>query len=99
MNVFIAYLFKLWGVFDPLVGVAIFLMYLLIDTLYAWYTLAVTRLEPRRAAFTAASIYFLLAVGVLNYTQNPLYIIPIVLGSWCGTYFSVLRELKRKIGQ
>src|SRR3990172_7204908 len=99
MSTWITHIWELWASFSLLVGFAIFLMYLLIDTLYAWYTLAVTRLEPRRAAFTAATIYFLLAVGVFNYTQNPLYVIPIILGSWCGTYFSVLRELKRKIGQ
>lgn len=94
-----AHIVRLWGEFNPIIGLAIFFMYLLIDTLYAWYTLAVTRLEPKRAAFTAASIYFLLAVGVLNYTQNPLYVLPIVLGSWCGTYFSVRSELRKKVMQ
>ena len=29
---------ELWGTFQPLIGLVIFLMYLLIDTLYAEYT-------------------------------------------------------------
>ncbi|HEY9585693.1 MAG TPA: hypothetical protein VJJ02_03855 [Candidatus Paceibacterota bacterium] len=95
MTAIAAHAWELWIAFDPVVGFFIFFMYLLIDTLYAWYTLAVTQLKPRRAAFTAAAIYFLLAVGVLNYTANPLYIVPIVFGSWCGTYFSVLRESRK----
>lgn len=77
---------------SAITAVFVFVVYLAIDTLYARYTIAVTQLESHRAASSAAIIYFLLAVGVLNYTDNPLYILPMVVGSWCGTFFTVEYE-------
>jgi hypothetical protein len=42
-----------------------------------------------RAASVSAVIYSLLAFGVITYSQNPLYIIPLGIGAFVGTYLTV----------
>jgi len=62
--------------------------------MYAYYTIAVMKKKPLTAASIGASMHFLIAFGVLNYVQNYLYVIPLALGSWIGTYLVVQRDLK-----
>lgn len=83
--------------FSMITAIFVFVAYVVVDMLYAYYTLAVNRLEPGRAATTGSLMYFLLAVGVLNYTNNPLYLFPLVLGSWLGTYVTVEIERRKKV--
>lgn len=78
--------------FDPIVGVAIFIGYILIDAMYASYTFEINRLHEVHAATVGAFIHLLLAFGVLNYIGNFLYVIPLAMGSWVGTYYSVRAE-------
>jgi hypothetical protein len=78
--------------FDPGTAMIIFVAYMLVDALYAYYTLQVTKKNPYAAATSGALMYFLLAIGVLNYVQNYLYLIPLALGSWIGTFIVVKRE-------
>lgn len=75
--------------FNILTALLVFCAYVIVDGLYAYYTLAVTDKKPIRAATTGALMHFLLAVGVLSYVQNYLYVIPLALGSWVGTYLVV----------
>lgn len=70
--------------------------YIVLDILYAYYTIAVSRLLPARAATTGSIMYFLLAVGVVNYSHNPLYLGSVVVGSWIGTYAVVEFERRKK---
>lgn len=84
----------LWQSFDFRIAFGIFIAYLIIDAMYAYYTLAVTRKKPVTAASVGALMHFLIAFGVLNYVQNYLYVIPMALGSWVGTYYIVKRDLK-----
>jgi heme A synthase len=86
----------LWRAFHLGTALFLFFLYIVIDMLYARYTLEVTALRPVRAANVATFIYLFLAVGVLNYTANPLYVGPMVLGSWVGTYVTVEWE-RRKV--
>jgi hypothetical protein len=90
----------LWSQFNMLTALMVFVAYLVIDMLYAHYTFAVTKLQASRAATTGALMYFLLAVGVLNYTNNALYLFPLVFGSWLGTYLTVEFERRKmaKVG-
>ncbi|MBA3733122.1 hypothetical protein H0W91_01965 [Patescibacteria group bacterium] len=83
-----------WHEFNFLIAFGIFLAYILVDGMYAYYTIAVTNKKPFVSATTGALMHFLIAIGVLNYVHNYLYIIPIAIGSWIGTYFVVKRELK-----
>jgi len=84
----------LWNSFDSKIAIIIFFAYLIVDGMYAYYTLAVTRKKPAIAASVGALMHFLIAFGVLNYVQNYLYIIPIAFGSWIGTYIVVNEDLK-----
>ena len=83
-----------WQNFNPWLGLIILLAYLIIDGLYAYYTLSVTKGQPIRSATTGALMHFLIAFGVLNYINNFLYIIPLAIGSWIGTYIVVNKERK-----
>ncbi len=85
-----------WHAFDLKIALLVFVAYIVIDGMYAYYTLAVTSKKPVTAATVGALMHFLIAFGVLNYIQNYLYLIPLALGSWVGTYF-VVRKDARKI--
>jgi len=89
-------IFLLWKEFDVALGAVIFVAYLLIDGLYAYYTFAVVKKKPFSAATTGFLMHFLLAVGVINYVNNFLYVIPLALGSWFGTYLVVARERSKE---
>ncbi len=78
--------------FDFKIAFLIFIAYLVTDALYAKYTLDVANYNPFKAATTGSIIHFLLAFGVINYTQNWLYIFPLALGSWIGTFYLVKSE-------
>ena len=82
--------------FDFRVAIGIFIAYLLIDALNAKYTLELTKLNAARTASIGVIIHLLLAFGVIQYTQNWLYVIPLVVGSWVGTYLMIKREDRKK---
>ncbi|MEY4723766.1 MAG: hypothetical protein RLZZ324_1279, partial [Candidatus Parcubacteria bacterium] len=75
--------------FDWPLAVLVFFTYAVIDAMYAWYTLVVTARRPFASANVSFLMHFLLAFGVLTYTSNPLYIIPLACGSWVGTFLVV----------
>lgn len=77
-------------------GVAIFIVYLVIDAFYALYTRAVNSSNAIRAATIGAAMHFMLAYGIVSYNKNWLYIFPLALGSWIGTWYIVWRETKKK---
>lgn len=80
---------------DIKIAIAVFIAYFFIDALYAMYTLMVVDKKPFASASIGAVMHFLLAFGVINYVQNYLYVIPLAIGSFCGTYIVVLYEKKR----
>ena len=77
-------------------GALVFVAYAVVDALYARYTLSVTAVREWNAATIGAFIHFLLAFGVLQYTENPWYIVPLAAGSWVGTFWAVRRERTRR---
>jgi hypothetical protein len=60
-----------------------------IDGLYAFYTLEITKKNAFRSAFSGSLIHMLTAFTVISYTQNYLYLTPLVIGSFIGTYLVV----------
>lgn len=84
-----------WQSFDIKIAVVVFVAYLVVDAMYAYYTITVIKKRPIASATTGALMHFLIAFGVLNYVQNYLYIIPLALGSWVGTYMVVKWDLRR----
>lgn len=85
--------------FDFALAAVIFIAYVVIDALYAYYTLAVTKRHAFSSATSGLIMHFLLAFGVINYVQNYLYIIPLALGSWVGTYVMVKYEHDKMISK
>lgn len=79
--------------FNLLLGLGVFAAYVLVDGLYAYYTMAVVKRDAISAATTGAAMHFLLALGVISYVKNYAYIVPLALGSWLGTYI-VVRFIK-----
>ncbi len=86
-----------WASFNIYLAVGIFLAYFVLDILSVYYTLFVTRYRPIASANIVVALYLISAFGVINYVNNYLYIIPVALGAWLGTYVSVEWE-KRKDG-
>lgn len=78
--------------FNPLVALCVLVAYIIIDALYAKYTLDVANYNEYKAANIGVAIHFLIAFGVINYTQNWLYVFPLAIGSWIGTFYMVRRE-------
>ena len=81
-----------YELFNWTIALSICFAYIITDALYAYYTLAVAEHKPLSAANTGALLHFLIALGVLSYVENYLYIIPIAIGSWMGTYLLVKRK-------
>jgi hypothetical protein len=79
----------LWQNFNPYAALAVFAAYIVVDGMYAYYTLAVAEKQPLKASTVGAAMHFLIAIGVLSYVQNYLYIVPLALGSFIGTYIAV----------
>ena len=86
-----------WANFSFEIALLVLLAYIIVDGMYAYYTLQVAQKNPFSAATSGALIHFLLALGVLSYVQNYLYLIPIAIGSWIGTFLVVKREQNIKI--
>lgn len=85
-------LFLLWEQIDMARASIIFFAYLVIDGLYVFYTYSIVKHKAMSAATSSFVMHFLLAVGVISYVENYLYVVPLALGSWCGTYLVVARE-------
>jgi hypothetical protein len=75
--------------FSWLTAMAVFATYVVIDVLYAMYVLSVGRRQPLRAAAISSLLYTLLAWGVLTYSANAIYLVPLAIGAFVGTYVTV----------
>ena len=84
-----------WENFSFSYAAIIFIFYIIVDSLYAYYTLSVTGLKPFRAATSSFIMHFIIAFGVISYVGNYLYIVPLAFGSWIGTYVTVKIEKGR----
>ena len=75
--------------FSYITATSIFATYVVIDMLYAWYIMSVNKKRALTAAFLTAIIYSLLAFGVVSYSKNIYYLIPLASGAFTGTYLMV----------
>jgi len=67
----------------------VFTTYFVVDILYARYITEVAHKRALRAAVISCFLYSLLAYGVISYSRNTLYLVPLVLGAFWGTYVTV----------
>ena len=70
-------------------AVLVFVTYFCIDVLYARFTIEVSKKRPFRAAVLSSLLYSLLAYGVITYSHNTVYLAPLVLGAFLGTFVTV----------
>lgn len=76
--------------------ISLFVVYLLIDILYTQYVMAIAKLNAFWASNISVLLYILTAYGTIEYVQNYWNIIPIVIGSWLGTYVTLRYEIHKK---
>lgn len=82
--------------FNYLTAIILFATYVFIDMLYAYYVICVGKGESLKAATCSMFIYTLLSYGVVSYSTNIYYIIPIALGAWLGSFIVVEYEKRKK---
>ena len=75
--------------FSWLTASTVFLTYVVIDCLYAWYVISVNARRAGTAATLTSVIYSLLAYGVVSYSKNILYLVPLAAGAFVGTFLMV----------
>jgi hypothetical protein len=75
--------------FSWLTAATVFFVYVVFDILYALYVLFVSQKRALAASFTGSMLYSLGAVGVMTYTHNALYLVPLSMGAFVGTYIAV----------
>jgi hypothetical protein len=80
--------------FSPVTAAVIFVTYIAVDILYAAYIICVERRRALAAAGISSLLYSLLAFGVITYSKNPLYLVPLAAGAFLGTYVTVLYNSK-----
>jgi hypothetical protein len=72
----------------------VFGTYILVDIMYAYYIICVEKRRALRAAMVSSVLYSLLAFGVVSYSQNIWYLVPLACGAFIGTFITVW--LKRR---
>ncbi len=75
-----------------IIFLAVLFATLVTDALWALYMIKVTEKSPFLAASYGSLIHILTAFTVISYTKNYFYLIPLVIGSFIGTYIVVLRS-------
>jgi len=82
--------------FSATTAAIIFATYVAVDVLYAAYIICVERRRALAAASISSVLYSLLAFGVITYSKNPLYLIPLAAGAFVGTFLTVLYNRDQK---
>ena len=83
--------------FNTNAALLIFLTYFVLDMFYAYYILCIESRQNLMSSFMAGMITSLSAFGVVSFSKNMLYIIPLFLGAFAGTYFTMkLKEIYHK---
>jgi len=77
------------GDFSWWTALTVFVVYVFFDILYALYVICVSQQKALAASLVSSVLYSLGAYGVMSYTHNALYLIPLGLGAFVGTYIAV----------
>lgn len=71
------------------IAIALLLGFIAYDFLYAIYYIFVSKKMAFMAANTACALYLIGSVSTIAYLGNLYYLIPIILGSYIGTFIAV----------
>jgi hypothetical protein len=82
--------------FNWLQAIGLFFAALVLDAIFALYTIAVIKSKALLAANMSLLTYVLGAVGVVSFVHNKWYIIPLSLGAFVGSYAVVKYEAIKK---
>lgn len=77
------------------IALLIFASYCSFDWLYTVYTLSIVKRRKWLAANIVIGLYLLSAIGIINYVDDWRYILPMCIGGWLGTFFSVWHEERK----
>ena len=88
--------------FDTKIAVLIFITYFILDMFYAYYILCIESRQNLMSSLMAGMITSLSAFGVVSFSKNMIYVIPLFLGAFTGTYCTmklkeILQSRKRKV--
>jgi len=78
------------------IAAALFCIYCILDAINSYFTIKVVEMSAFHAACAGCTMHFFIALGVLCYVNNFLYLIPMMMGSWTGIFLLLtLRRLKK----
>ena len=88
--------------FDINIALLIFITYFILDMFYAYYILCIESRQNLMSSFMAGMITSLSAFGVVSFSQNMTYVIPLFLGAFAGTFVTmktkeILQSRKRNV--
>lgn len=72
--------------FDTNIAILIFCTYFILDMLYAYYILCVENKQSFMSSLMAGCVTLLAAFGVVSFSKNMFYAIPLFCGAFAGTY-------------
>ncbi len=78
--------------FDFQIALIVLVAYFILDLIYARYILFISAKNEYRAATLGVLINILVALGVISYTNNWMYMLPLCIGSWFGTFYAVRKS-------
>lgn len=72
--------------------VFVFLSTLLVDIVWAYYFIKIAQKQPVQAGILSILIALTSAYVTISYVHNPLFLIPVGLGAYIGTYYAVKKH-------
>ncbi len=77
------------GEFHWEIAILLFFGFIAYDFIYAIYYIFVSKKKAFMASNAAVALYLIGSFSTIAYLGNYLYLVPIVLGSYIGTYIAV----------
>ncbi len=74
----------------------LFVVYTCFDTLYVIYIQAITDVKALKASIIGSVMYLLTAYGTIEYIDNFVNLIPILVGGFIGTFFTLKLGSKKR---
>lgn len=70
----------------------VFASTLLVDIIWAYYFIKIAQKEPVKAGILSIGIALTSAYITISYVHNPLFLIPVSIGAYLGTYYAVTKH-------
>jgi hypothetical protein len=74
----------------------LFAVYFVYDVLYAKFIISVQKLQSTLSATISGAMYVISAIGIIKYTDNPWYLLPVAMGASLGTFVFIRREKNKQ---